>query len=61
MGGGPKQVETIGVRAALYTDPDSLNPSWTFDLSGNLKNGIDALIYNFTRKTAKALVKQKTL
>jgi len=61
LGGGPKQVETVNVRAALYTDPDSHNPCWTLDLSGNLNNGTDALIYDFTKKTAKALVKQKAL
>ena len=61
LGGGPKEEKTVTVKAGLYTDRNSPEPSWTLDLTGSLSNGNDALIYDFTRKTVKALIKQKVL
>jgi len=61
LGGGPVEEKTVNVKAGFYTDRNSTQPSWTMDLSGNLADGNDALIYSFVKKTVKALIKQKVL
>ncbi len=61
LGGGSTVEKTVNVKAGLYTDRNSTEPSWSLDLTGSLADGNDALIYNFTRKTVKALFKQKIL
>jgi len=57
----PRKAKTVHVKAGFYYDRNSTEPSWNLNLSGNLGDGTDALIYNFTRKTEKALFKQKML
>jgi hypothetical protein len=61
LGGGTREEKTVHVKAGFYYERNSKEPSWTMDLSGSLDDGTDALIYNFTRKTVKALFKQKVL
>lgn len=61
LGGGPVEEKTVNVKAGFYTERNSPAPTWNMTLSGSLGDGTDALIYTFTRKTVKALFKQKIL
>jgi len=61
LGGGPIEEKTVHLKAGFYYDRNSTEPSWNMDLSDNLGDGTDALIYNFTRKIVKSLFKQKIL
>lgn len=61
LGGGSREEKTAHVKAAFYHEKGSTDPSWQMSLSGNLDNGNDALIYDFTKKTLKAMFKQKVL
>jgi hypothetical protein len=61
LGGGPKQVKTVNVRAGLYNKKGSQDPVWSLVLSGNLDNGTDELVYKFVKKTVKTLFSQSVL
>ena len=61
LAGGTSENKTVHVNAGFYTDRNSPDPSWSMDLSGNLANGNEALIYDFVKKTIKAMTKQKVL
>lgn len=61
LGGGPVEEKTVHLKVELYTDRNSSVPTWNMPLTGSLSDGSDALIYTFTRKTVKALFKQKIL
>jgi len=61
LGGGPKQEKTVRVKAGFYNQKNSPEPSWSMELTGSLSNGTDAVVYDFVKKSAKALFKQKVL
>lgn len=61
LGGGPKEESTVHVLSAFYNDRNSEEPAWQMPLSGSLSYGTETLINDFTRKSIKALFKQKIL
>jgi hypothetical protein len=61
LGGGPREEKTVNVKAGFYHDRNSSDPSWQMTLTGSLSNGTDGLIYDFVKKSVRALFKQKVL
>jgi hypothetical protein len=56
-----RRKKTVHFKVGFYYDRNSTEPSWTMDLSGSLDDSTDVMIFNFTRKTGKAVFKQKVL
>jgi len=62
LGGGSREEKTVRVKAGFYHDRNSSEPSWQMTLTGSISNNTtDELIYDFVKKSVKALLKQKVL